>query len=330
MQASDRTLRTAFVIIAFALFSALFLGLIYLSTVQITETEGISYLTWILIAYAAGLSMIVLPCTLPLVFIIVPMATTKGYKRGLGMGVLFGLGLTITIALYGVAISLAGRTLGLDQATLIMFFVAGLAAYIFGLSELGLIRFKMPAYRKTPKFFQERGDYVKSLLMGLLLGNAGVGCPNPLFYLLLIYIAGTGSAITGVSVGFVHGIGRAIPLILLVVLAILGVNATGVLVKRRVSIQKVTAWALVLLGAFLIINGLPGGHEWYEATFVHQGWNRIVEAIGLPGELEMDVHEHAAQSFGIGAFAPWLFLALALFPIIWYKFAKRKGGDIDG
>ncbi|MBI4561403.1 MAG: hypothetical protein HY724_05110 [Candidatus Rokubacteria bacterium] len=55
--------------------------------------------------------------------------------------------------------------------------------------------------------------------MGLLLGNAGIGCPNPAFYVLLSGIAGSGNPATGVTYGLIHGIGRATPLLALSILA---------------------------------------------------------------------------------------------------------------
>ena len=73
------------VLISFALFSLIFVGAIFaFETASVVEgKEHASYLSWLIIAYVAGLSMIVLPCTLPLVFIIVPMSIGQGYKKGL-------------------------------------------------------------------------------------------------------------------------------------------------------------------------------------------------------------------------------------------------------
>jgi cytochrome c-type biogenesis protein len=216
----------------------------------------------------------------------------KGYKKGLSMALLFSLGLVITITSYGVAIALLGQSASLDQISTVMFLIAGTAAFIFGLSQLKIISLKMPSYSGTPKFIQKRGDYAKSFFMGLLLGNAGVGCPNPLFYWILIYIAGTGSIEIGASVGLVHGVGRAIPLILMSVLAVIGINATKSLTVKRESIERASGWMLIIIGTFLIINGLPEGHEWYEETFIHQGWNQFIELTPIPAEFEMEEHNH--------------------------------------
>jgi len=155
-------------------------------------------------AYVAGISMIVLPCTLPLVFIIVPFSMGKGFRKGFGMAVLFGLGLAITLAIYGIFVALIGKVIGLDAAiseasivSKVLFMVGGAAALLFGLSELGLLKFELPAYARTPKFIENKKDYAKAFFLGLFLGNAGVGCPNPLFYVLLGDIAVKGSLLFG-------------------------------------------------------------------------------------------------------------------------------------
>ena len=285
--------KKSLVLTSFVLFSLIFVGLVFsLEISGVEDQEHTSYLSWLVIAYVAGLSMIVLPCTLPLVFIIVPLSMGKGYKKGISMALLFSLGLVITITAYGIGIAAIGQSASLDQVSTVMFLIAGVAAFVFGLSQLKIISLKLPSYSGTPKFIQKRGEYAKSFFMGLLLGNAGVGCPNPLFYWLLIYIAGTGSIEIGASVGVVHGVGRAIPLILMSVLAVLGINATKSLTVKRESIERASGWMLIIIGAFLIINGLPEGHEWYEETFIHQGWNMLIEMTPIPAEFEMDEHDH--------------------------------------
>lgn len=318
--------KKSMVILSFTLFSLVFVGAIFALTNEaiVEGTQETSYFSWLIIAYVAGLSMIVLPCTLPLVFIIVPLSMGQGYKKGLTMALLFGAGLTLTISAYGIAVAGFGQTVSLDQISTVMFLVAGIAAFLFGLSQLKLINLRMPSYSRTPKFIQNRGDYSKSFFMGLLLGNAGVGCPNPLFYWLLIYIAGTGSIEIGASLGVVHGVGRAIPLILMSVLAILGINATKVLTQKRVSMEKVTGWMLIVIGAFLIINGIPEGHEWYEETFIHKGWNELIQLTPIPAEFMMDEHEHEHEEQVYKDYIPIILGSLIVVPIIWYFVKKKK------
>ncbi|HUT05312.1 MAG TPA: cytochrome c biogenesis protein CcdA [Nitrosopumilaceae archaeon] len=313
------------IVVLFVLFSLIFVGGIFGITNEIAISAGneLSYPSWLIISYLAGLSMIILPCTLPLVFIIIPLSMGKGGKKGLLMAILFGAGLTITIMFYGLGIGVLGQTADLDQISLYMFLIAGIAAFLFGLSQLKLLELKLPTYSGTPKFIQNRGDYSKSFFMGLLLGNAGVGCPNPMFYWLLIYVASTGSAEVGASLGLVHGVGRAIPLILLSVLAIIGVNATKGITSSRENIEKITGWMLIIIGAFLIIQGIPGGHEWYESTLIHIAWNNLVSITPIPPEFHVGEHTHNFDAQIPRELAPILFVGLIVFPIIWY-FTRRK------
>ncbi|MDH3617884.1 MAG: sulfite exporter TauE/SafE family protein [Nitrosopumilus sp.] len=310
----------------FILVSLIFVGGIFGLTndTAISAGQELSYPSWLIISYLAGLSMIILPCTLPLVFIIIPLSMGKGGKKGLLMASLFGAGLTITIMFYGLGIGIIGQTADLDQISIYMFLIAGIAAFLFGLSQLKLFDLKLPSYSGTPKFIQNKGDYSKSFFMGLLLGNAGVGCPNPMFYWLLIYVASTGSSEIGASLGIVHGVGRAIPLILLSVLAIIGVNATKGITSNRENIEKITGWMLIVIGAFLIIQGIPGGHEWYESTFVHIAWNNLVSMTLIPPEFHVGEHIHNYDAQIPEELAPILFASLIGLPIVWYFSHKKR------
>ncbi len=276
---SERKIRSRLVILAFILFTVFLLGMVYLATNPATTVTST-------LSYAAGLSMITLPCTFPLVFVIVPLSMGRGYWKGFIMALLFGAGLTITITVYAVVIALAGSYLGMDRSTTIMYMVAGAAALLFGLSELNLVRFTAPTFgRGIPRFIVERQDYMKALFMGLFLGNAGVACPNPAFYVLLTYIATVGDALNASVLGAIHGLGRATPLIFLAILGILGVNATEAIVRRRVAIEKLTGWFLVGIGAVILTIGIYG-HHWLLATGLHGGWDALFARAGGVAEYE--------------------------------------------
>lgn len=321
--------------LAFALLSVTIIGLFYLAITPLTQNIalGFSYPVWLVIAFIAGLSMIFLPCTLPLVFIIVPLSMGKGYKKGLFTALSFGIGLMITLTFYGVFVSFMGQYLGLDKATQIMFVLAGFAALIFGLGELRLIKFQMPSFNiATPKIIQERKGYIKTFLLGLFLGNAGIGCPNPAFYWLLIYIAGTGSALIGGSLGLIHGIGRFIPLLFLAVLGILGVNLTQKIAQKSSAVEKWTGIGLIVAGAFILQIGLFGMYFW-ESSIFHQAWNAFVA--GIAPNISEAVAGEAIAGSGVALEPstiekyfpglPWLFMVLMMaIPLLWWKY-KKKG-----
>ncbi|WP_051092270.1 cytochrome c biogenesis protein CcdA [Aromatoleum toluclasticum] len=174
-----------------------------------------------------------------------------------------------------------------------MYVLAGIAAMLFGLSELKLIKFELPAYTHIPKFIDERSEYLKVFFLGLFLGNAGVGCPNPITYVLLIYIAGTGNSWDWFWLMGMNGIGRALPLVFLSVLGILGVNALPGLLKRKEAVDRFIGWALVMLASFIVLtlgivlwywwtNGrkVTPGLAWVIAIFVLWGVSLIPVGIG--------------------------------------------------
>ena len=67
---SEKGIKIKLSILAFILFSIIVIGLVWL--------VGGDHPVTVTLAYAAGLSMIFLPCTLPLVFIIIPLSMGKG------------------------------------------------------------------------------------------------------------------------------------------------------------------------------------------------------------------------------------------------------------
>lgn len=320
-QGFEQKLRIYLVGAAFILFSILVIGLFIFLT---NPYQAVGFT----LSYVAGLSMIFLPCTLPLVFIIVPIAMNESPKKGVIMALLFGAGLMITFSIYGVAFAYAGRITGLLTANVIAGIVGGGLAYVFGLSELGLIKMQIPGFTfALPAFIQRQGDYLKVFLLGLLLANVGVGCPNPVFYILLAYIIGTADVFTGWSIMAVHGIGRATPLIFLVILGILGINAVSGITKRIGSVRKATAWGLVFVGALLFtITGLFRG--WFEESAFHETWNHILIALssGRIGEAEelgaetSVILETVPQWLG-----PYVLLLLLTIPVLIYFYRKRAG-----
>ncbi len=308
---AQRKFRTKLVILAAVLAIIVAFGFVFLST---TPEAAATFL----LSFAGGISNIALPCTFPLVFIIIPLAMVAGGRKGIIMTLLFGLGLTITLAVYGAVVALIGVYLGLDVATRVMYSLAGIASLIFGLSELELIKFHMPSYMGLPKFIQKQGDYFKVFLLGLLLGNAGVGCPNPITYVVLTFAATTGDWLRGAGLMAVNGLGRVTPLLLLAVLGILGVNATTWLGQRIGAIKKFTAWALIVLGSFILLNGIFG-HLWYEGGLFHEGLNAAFMAAGgkMIGEADVPIEEFE-KPVPFMEYGAWVNLMITLIPVFWY------------
>ncbi len=312
---SQRKLRIILVGTAFVLFSIIFIGLFWLSNTT-KDQAG-----WLAFSYATGLSMIVLPCTLPLAFVIVPLAMGKEPKKGLAIAFAFALGITITLSMYGALIAKLGQIVGLDRAKDTMYLIAGIFAVVFGFGELGLIKLRVPTYSGAfPKFIQDRKDAAKGLLLGLLLGNVGLGCPNPAFYVLLSHIATVGSMTTGWFLTFVHAVGRVTPLLLLAILAVLGVDALSYLMKRREALTRATAWGVVGVGAFILTFGLLG-HDWYVYSGLHALLERVTQEASFvtsyANQFGGIAHAHGVPSGPYLPYGSWLMVTLIAVPLIW-------------
>lgn len=314
-------------ITAFILLSVILVGIYYLITASPTTQQaalGLSYPAWILFAYAAGLTMIFLPCTLPLAFVIVPMAMGENRKKGLIMALLFGIGLTITITLYTTAFAVLGDAFGFNQAAQLALLFGGIIAFVFGLEQLGVIPYSLPEYSGSyPDFITEHGDYVRSFLLGLFLGNAGIGCPNPLFWWMSVFIAASGNAVMGASLGVIHGVGRAVPLIFLSVMALLGVNMLTDLKGKSNVVEMISGLFLLPVAAFILTFGVFG-MAWWEQSIAHKGWNQLIAATPLPAEAGVRgiaVNNLWAGVTGeAGTTIAWLFFATVMgLPVLyWY------------
>lgn len=307
-------------VLAFIIFSIIVVGLFSLMT---NPGQAVGYS----LSYAAGLSMIFLPCTLPLAFVIIPIVLKGSARKGLTMALMFGAGMMITFSIYGVAFSQVGSIIGLLTANVVAGIIGGLMAYIFGMSELGLIKMKVPGYSgPLPSFLNTvKSDYFKIFLFGLVLANVGVGCPNPLFYVLLTYVIGSADVLTGWAIMAVHGIGRATPLIFLAIVAMLGTNLLSSVQAKGERIRKWTAWGLVIVGIVLFVTtGMF--RDWFEESPVHEFWNEFVFTLS-GGTITEDerLHEETSEILETvpQEIAPYAILIMLVIPLVLY-FRKRK------
>ncbi len=321
----------------FVLIGFLALGLIGLFSGTV-KPDGFG---WYFFAFATGLTMIVLPCTLPLAFVIVPMAMGKGLARGIGTALSFGLGITLTLSIYGILAALVGGfatgqlNADLDTVKNWTYLVAGIFAFVFALGEIGLLKVRMPSYTgSAPAFIQKHEGFLKPFFLGLFLGNIGVGCPHPATPLLLIEIASSGDALYGWTLFLIHAIGRVVPLIILAILAVLGVNGLNWLTSKRERIERATGFAMVYVAGFILTLGLFT-HKWWVNSGLHSLLEVLTQESFILGSLNQTLgtsvsHTHGLET-GTGLFGlplwlgNWVLLLLWVIPLWWWwKKEKRE------
>lgn len=339
-QTSTGTLKTTIAVASVVLAAVIGMGLFWFLFLAPEAGTELGRMGWYLFAFAAGLTMIVLPCTLPLAFVIVPLSMGKGLMKGLGMALSFGVGVSLMLSLYGVLAAIAGKA-GLsmmgaqvEDIKNWVYFIAGIFAYIFALGEIGLLKFRMPSYTgAAPDFIQKRKDFFKAFLLGLFLGNIGVGCPHPATPLILIEIASSADVFYGWSLFFVHAVGRVLPLILLSVLAVLGVNGLNWLIQRKDKIERATGWAMVFVAGFILTLGLFT-HDWWTNSGQHNLLERVTQEQWFTGRINTQLgtavaHEHGVEE-GVGIFGQplewgnWFLVFLWVLPFWWFYAREKK------
>lgn len=312
-------------------------GLLWLFSASSAAPVGFG---WYVFSFTAGLSMIVLPCTLPLAFVIIPLVMGKSYKKGLAIALSFSIGIAITLSMYGILAAVLGKAVfafsdtGGEIIKNIFYTLAGIFAIVFAMGELGFFKIKMPSYGgSVPGFILKRNDLFRPLLMGLFLGNIGVGCPHPATPIILGQIGIVGDVFYGWLLFFVHAIGRVVPLLVLAMFGIIGINATKSLIKHKDSISRATGWGMIFVGAFLLTLGFFS-HGWWINSGQHSVFEEIVQEERFTGFLKQRLdssveHRHGIAT-GTGFFGVplwlgnWVLVLLMMGPIWFSWFRDRK------
>jgi cytochrome c biogenesis protein CcdA len=254
------------------------------------------------------------------------------------MSALFGLGVSVTLSLYGAIASLLGHIglsyLHADVSDIKnwVYFFAGMFAYMFALSELGLVRFRMPTYIGTaPRIIERRRDYTKSFLLGLFFGNLGVGCPHPAMPLLLTEVASSGDVLYGSSLLFVQALGRVVPLILFSILGVLGFNGLDWLIARKEKIIETSGWGMMIISSFVMTFGLFTSAWWFTSPqyqFINK--NAGIEVAQLTQIVFGTPDQYIQSDSASGIFGQpiaWgntMLCLLWLFPLGWKYMRERR------
>ena len=249
-----------------------------------------------------------------MVLVAVPMSMQKSPLQGLMRVVLFALGLSITLTAYGAALAYIGGKVGFIEIQRGLFLLGGTVAYVFGLWMMKLVSLRLPE-TNVPAWVQRAPGWVTPFATGLALGNWGIGCPDPVFYVLLVYLAGIGDVGQGAAMTAAYAAGRSLPIVGLAVLGLLGINTIPALVKRRALVDRFFGWVMVAMGGFMLSSLLFG--MWFEATWVHEGWNWLLHRLNENwGEIRAADHAHVHGGGSI--IAPIAFVTVAfLVPGAW-------------
>ncbi len=324
---SIRVLLTVFALLL-ATIILVALAVVFLAAPHLSSGTAVDAVLWYLFSFVSGVMTVVLPCSLPLLFVVVPLALGRGPERALGMILTFALGVVFVLSLYGAAVAYFGgwvlNTFHIGNSTVTnwMYYFAGIFAYVLALGEVGLIRMRIPSYTgAAPKFIQKQKEHKKMFLLGMFLANIGVGYPYPATPLLLINAGASNSVLYGTLLFLVHGLGRVIPLVLLTLLAVLSINGLKHLLKKKEAIDHANGWVLLFSSGFILTLGLFT-HTWFAGASAggHTLFQSFMGGSFVPQSSTADLRGILGQPLSWGN---WCLLALWLVPLWWHYMRER-------
>ncbi len=231
-----------------------------------TARSGPGVALAMLIAFAIGTSMVVLPCGFPAVFAVPTLleATASGPRRLRLLGA-FALGGVIPLALAGLALGWAGGGLWelLDSARSRQLFAAvtysalGAFAVIYALTEFEILHARGPLERVIgPALPGAETATRRSLALGATFGaGMGIACPMPTYYALIGWVVVAASGWYGALVLGAYGLGRMLVPIVLGLLIVAGASRRAV-AQRMAAAHSRVQWGsglvMAALGVFMI------------------------------------------------------------------------------
>ncbi len=172
----------------------------------------------ILLTILGGIALNLTPCVLPMMPITLAVlgagAHAQSKKRGLLVGAMYGLGMTLSYGIAGTAIILSGATFGtlnsspLFNAAIAILFIL-LALGMFDIIHIDFSRFRS----KIKHDEQKRGSLPVAFFMGSVAALLAGACVAPVVISVVLYatsLYGEGQ-MTGLLLPFMLGAGMALP-----------------------------------------------------------------------------------------------------------------------
>lgn len=215
------------------------------------------------LSVAAGSLTTLSPCVFPLL----PLVLGGALQRNRAAPLAMGLGMTISFALMGLAVGLAGDALGLDPTSVRMgtawLFVAfGLVLLVPALNKSFTALISPIASSANQAGARlDAGSLRGALLLGGLLGLVWSPCSGPLLGSALTLVASEGGAGRGALILGLFGLGAALPLVAAAYASRQGFGkARGWVLAHADASKKI--FGLLLLGLGLAI--VSGADKWLE------------------------------------------------------------------
>ena len=237
------------------------------------STGSITLLLVMGVAFAAGVTRIIMPCGLPvLIASAVAIRGDRSPAPWAARSFDFALGGCVALGVGGAVLGALGGTLlgyaesGMERLMLARWLYTGVAAValIFGLYELGLLRLgpllQGPFRGRAPVATARRlplGDHLRCTATGAFVsGGFGIACPLPTTTIAMAWVASTGNVLEGLLIGIIFGLGISLPVIGVAYMLHRGVEMTTVVRavwSRGTLVRNLSGGAMIMFSVFTLV-----------------------------------------------------------------------------
>ena len=207
--------------------------------------------------FIGGVAASFTPCVFPLIPIIVGVigsSKESSKLRNFLLSLSYCAGMALTFSILGMLAALTGKLFGQLQSSPLAHIIVGNIIIFFGLALVDVV--PLPTFLLSKAGvgkIRKGGGGLGAFLMGFASGFVAAPCTAAVLAALLTYVATTQNVIIGGTLLFTFAVGLSTLLILIG-------TFTGILAaipkseKVMVIMQKVLAFAMILLGEFFIFR----------------------------------------------------------------------------
>jgi cytochrome c-type biogenesis protein len=220
-----------------------------------------------LIVFSAGLLSFLSPCVLPLIpgyiaFVtgisVADLTDQGGSRRKMAYAMfgsfLFVLGFSAVFVALGATATWLGALL--TQRLPLLVNIAGVVIVLFGIHQLGLLKFNFLTATKQIDLSTDKLGHLKAPLLGAAFAFGWTPCIGPILAAILTYAATMDTVGKGVTLLIVYSAGLGIPFLLTTMAMNVFFTFFSRLKKYMGSIQKISGGILVLLGLLMLSGKL--------------------------------------------------------------------------
>lgn len=227
---------------------------------------------WYVFAFSSGLFLLGSSAIFPFALAIIPLAMKRRLGNAVALTFAFSVGTLLVLSLSGLFAGLLG-SIGYKEFVLSSrsfvdwgLVILGGFAYVLALSEIDIIHIVRRTFpEKLSRVIVRDSGIYGAFMFGAFFAIVNM---NPATWVLLADALQKGDPMLGAGLLLMHAVGQVIPLLIVVSLAALHIDASEWITERKERARVILSWLLIFvagiltnmgIGYFLDLLGVHGG-----------------------------------------------------------------------